>query len=315
LLGVATAMNFDSLVPDQVLKQDPDAEVEEMRFAEESRDDYFSGSSVLLLNKYIFDKNVREASQEEVEHWIVFFCVSWWEGCQSLEEHYKHLAISWHERANTALLKNEVRFAAVDCAVDKVLCNAEGVGTDYPTVIHYTQHEKVAKWSDRRASTKKIVTKLSGWLWTRLGHLTIGRLDEEPTPIRAGNVSCGAHSAGTCAECPQARGATWCNGDCWWSDGQCKEKYLGSVVKKVSSQMQAWKSLIPDCAGDIMVLFAAILGNAFLISRNGGAADVRPADTAARLVATIEPVANAKSESISRFLPDDWAQERKRIEL
>jgi hypothetical protein len=34
-------------------------------------------------------------------------------------------------------------------------------------------------------------------------------------------VSCGRHSAGTCAECPQGKGAAWCNGDCTWSNGAC----------------------------------------------------------------------------------------------
>ena len=31
-------------------------------------------------------------------------------------------------------------------------------------------------------------------------------------------VSCGGHSASTCAECPQGNGAAWCNGECRWDD-------------------------------------------------------------------------------------------------
>ena len=39
-------------------------------------------------------------------------------------------------------------------------------------------------------------------------------------------VNCGPHSAPTCAECPFDKdgiliGETWCNGDCFWEDGQC----------------------------------------------------------------------------------------------
>lgn len=34
-------------------------------------------------------------------------------------------------------------------------------------------------------------------------------------------VSCGGHTAATCADCPQGNGASWCNGDCQWSDGSC----------------------------------------------------------------------------------------------
>ena len=37
-------------------------------------------------------------------------------------------------------------------------------------------------------------------------------------------VSCGNHMASTCADCPQGNGASWCNGDCHWFDGQCEGK-------------------------------------------------------------------------------------------
>ena len=45
--------------------------------------------------------------------------------------------------------------------------------------------------------------------------------------ISTGNgdpVSCGNHQANSCAKCPQGNGATWCNGDCKWSNGQCISK-------------------------------------------------------------------------------------------
>merc|ERR1712061_259737 len=41
-------------------------------------------------------------------------------------------------------------------------------------------------------------------------------------------VSCGKHSAGTCAECPQGHGADWCNGECMWKDSQCMAKDDGA---------------------------------------------------------------------------------------
>jgi len=34
-------------------------------------------------------------------------------------------------------------------------------------------------------------------------------------------VNCGNHQAVSCAACPQGNGAWWCNGDCFWSYGQC----------------------------------------------------------------------------------------------
>ena len=37
-----------------------------------------------------------------------------------------------------------------------------------------------------------------------------------------GSVCCGNHEANTCADCPQGKGAHWCNGDCKWVNGQCQ---------------------------------------------------------------------------------------------
>ena len=40
------------------------------------------------------------------------------------------------------------------------------------------------------------------------------------------DVSCGGHSAATCADCPKGNGASWCNGDCYWVNGQCLSEGL-----------------------------------------------------------------------------------------
>lgn len=157
-----------------VLKTDGEEDFEREQKQEEQ---YFSKSSVLVLNKYIFDENVLESSDNGVQHWIVFFCVSWWEGCQGMEAPYKALASQWHDELNTDLMMNEVRFAAVDCAVDKVLCNQQGVD-DYPTVGHYHQHRPISAWSDR-SGLKKMTQKLGKWLEVRLGHLRVGRVDAD----------------------------------------------------------------------------------------------------------------------------------------
>jgi len=37
-------------------------------------------------------------------------------------------------------------------------------------------------------------------------------------------VSCGAHEAASCDECPMGQGKTWCNGDCKWVSGECIRK-------------------------------------------------------------------------------------------
>ena len=38
------------------------------------------------------------------------------------------------------------------------------------------------------------------------------------------DTDCGNHNAATCEYCPQGNGASWCNGDCKWSNNQCVEK-------------------------------------------------------------------------------------------
>mmetsp|Transcript_26429 Transcript_26429/g.30436 ORF Transcript_26429/g.30436 Transcript_26429/m.30436 type:complete len:264 (-) Transcript_26429:352-1143(-) len=51
-------------------------------------------------------------------------------------------------------------------------------------------------------------------------------------------VSCGGHSAATCAECPMGNGAAWCNGDCAWDfaigqcTGQSVQRGNGSTANK-----------------------------------------------------------------------------------
>lgn len=51
----------------------------------------------------------------------------------------------------------------------------------------------------------------------------------------AAGVSCGAHTAGSCGQCPMGNGAAWCNGDCQWvvqphaPSGQCMNRDVGQT--------------------------------------------------------------------------------------
>jgi len=53
------------------------------------------------------------------------------------------------------------------------------------------------------------------------------------------SVSCGAHSAPTCADCPQGHGPSWCNGDCHWdyTENEC--------VASAESEIFCWDN--NDC--------------------------------------------------------------------
>ena len=55
------------------------------------------------------------------------------------------------------------------------------------------------------------------------GVSTVGREGSQIIPLRApAPVVCGGHTAASCSECPQGHGASWCNGDCEWSNNECK---------------------------------------------------------------------------------------------
>eukprot|EP00427_Karlodinium_veneficum_P040848 CAMPEP_0169252790 /NCGR_PEP_ID=MMETSP1016-20121227/38247_1 /TAXON_ID=342587 /ORGANISM="Karlodinium micrum, Strain CCMP2283" /LENGTH=193 /DNA_ID=CAMNT_0009334043 /DNA_START=53 /DNA_END=635 /DNA_ORIENTATION=+ len=50
-------------------------------------------------------------------------------------------------------------------------------------------------------------------------HLKLNR--SHCDPVTSNSVSCGAHHAASCADCPEGNGEPWCNGDCFWKNGYC----------------------------------------------------------------------------------------------
>jgi len=121
-------------------------------------------TSVLELNRFTFGGNVLQQDMSHVAHWVVAFCPSWWGPCQNLVGPYTEMSKQWERTLNTALLTKEVRFAMVDCASDKVLCNEQDVES-YPTVHHYHEGQRVASWSGGR---KDDPARLAKWLGGQL---------------------------------------------------------------------------------------------------------------------------------------------------
>eukprot|EP00931_Biecheleriopsis_adriatica_P037777 TRINITY_DN2167_c0_g1_i1.p1 TRINITY_DN2167_c0_g1~~TRINITY_DN2167_c0_g1_i1.p1 ORF type:complete len:476 (+),score=132.41 TRINITY_DN2167_c0_g1_i1:112-1539(+) len=120
--------------------------------------------SVASLNPVTFQANVLQEHGSTV-HWIVLFCYDWWEHCQSIAEPFAELSESWQKELNTAAFEREVRFAKVDCATDRVLCNEQGV-TGLPNVQHYSKGARVSRWTggqknDAKALEKWITKKFS----------------------------------------------------------------------------------------------------------------------------------------------------------
>lgn len=122
--------------------------------------------SVLGLNRFNFNANVLvPGGGDSAENWIVLFCYSWWEPCQKMKEPFAQMGAVWQSDLNKeAVLTRKIRFAQVDCATDRVLCNERGV-EGFPHVQYYTGGALVKKWSGGRANDE---LSLSKWLKKRL---------------------------------------------------------------------------------------------------------------------------------------------------
>ena len=93
---------------------------------------------------------------------------------------FSALAAEYQEKLNTALLTVDVRFAKVDCATDKVLCNEQGIDA-YPMVYHYHRGKKVAQFFRGKGNDH---VQLAKWLGKQLADLT-----SRPAALGAGGLS------------------------------------------------------------------------------------------------------------------------------
>lgn len=226
---------------------------------------------VMRLNRFIFDQTILEEHADEVPHWIVLFCPPWYEPCQALEPAFQQMARKWQEQLNGALLSTEVRFAAVDCATEKALCNTQNVNT-YPFVAHYRQRKQVSKWRGKSLNT-------DAW---RLG----AYLEKELGPVAAMVLA----ATGT-------------------QDSSSEPMQDATAEGGMS---------IPV---DFLLIFAAIAGNAFFISRGGSGAEASsPMASTAKppmggIVLSSGLQAEQRASCVARSLPKEWGHDRPSLEL
>lgn len=119
-----------------------------------------SSQYVASLNSHSFQGNI---ASDFVENWMIMFCVDWYAPCVEMHRSYMVLAEKYASKHNgeMELLRSNVRFATVDCAVEKVLCNTQLVD-DYPTLRHYREGKVHASWKGRgKLNESKAVT---AWL-------------------------------------------------------------------------------------------------------------------------------------------------------
>lgn len=121
--------------------------------------------NVAQLNRHIFAGNVLQPMGGGVQTWVVLFCPNWFEPCQKLEPLFHDLAKSWQQRQNMDSSFTRMRFAQVDCAVDKTLCNEQHV-TTYPFVAIYGDGQQLHTSGIKRKQDmlKQMEQLLQQWL-------------------------------------------------------------------------------------------------------------------------------------------------------
>lgn len=126
---------------------------------------------VVPLTSVTFPGNVIKSKY--VKNWIVLYCASWFEPCAKLQPEFNDIASKMHHERNDKfdMLSSDVRFAQVDCAKEKPLCNAMNtmrVNT-YPVVAHYRggmQSVWVSGYERTKDHQEKVA--LADWVNSRL---------------------------------------------------------------------------------------------------------------------------------------------------
>jgi len=118
--------------------------------------------SVAMLNRHTFNATVK---QEHVDNWVVLFCVDWLEHCQGLWHDYRRFAHHWEQvlaPQASSWQRTAVRFAEVDCATDKALCNENNV-QNYPSAVHFKGGKFASEWELSNGATS-LSGDLSKWI-------------------------------------------------------------------------------------------------------------------------------------------------------
>jgi len=321
--------------------------------SEKDRNDNVVGliDPVLRLNRMTFDQTILEEHADPVSHWIVLFCPPWYEPCQALEPVFKALTQKWEEQLSSPLFTTEVRFAAVDCATEKALCNQQKVNT-YPFVGHYRQRKQVSAW--RGNSLANDEKRLRDYLQKELGPAhakLLAATGAKPPPLppvlikswvvcASSDESFGTKSSvEECASAVEASGGKFFMYGTGSNAGQCKksnteseactegfvqrEQYNFYKIEIATGYMEEDETpegrvAIPV---DFLLIFAAIAGNAFFISRGSfGSAASSPLASATKqpiggVVLPSESQAQQRASCVARSLPKEWAEARGSVEL
>lgn len=125
-------------------------------------------AKVIQLNRYTFNGNVLDVGNNHVDHWMVRFCYDWYEPCNRLKHFYYKLARNADNIINTNdSFTTSVRFADVDCGVERVLCNYHEVD-DMPLIVHYHRQQRVSDWVGRGRNSTDNARSMAKWATEQL---------------------------------------------------------------------------------------------------------------------------------------------------
>jgi len=235
------------------------------------------------LNRFTFPGNVLEGTGDLVEHWIVMFCPGWHDKCQGLLPSYELLGVQWENKLNKALMSSSVRFAKVDCATEKALCVSLDID-DYPSVVHYQNQKRVASWHGGAPGLVRFVKQ------------ELEPAKQRPRRSTAAKSEARAKAQGSCAV--DVEGST--NKVPEGSQGQ-----LAVLLHWVRFASSPWRPLcfalmLMAAARCIWQVAATILGS-----------KLSNAQSTSRGVAH----QRVPSNSLQACLPQEWARERRPIDL
>lgn len=120
--------------------------------------------STPVLNRFTFNGNVMG---DLVDDWFVMFCTGWDEECQELLPSYEGLGEYWENKKNNGLFSSSVRFARVDCTIEKPLCNSVEI-PGYPSIVHWRRGGIISAWFGGGPKYDGGASELSIWVKRQL---------------------------------------------------------------------------------------------------------------------------------------------------
>jgi len=262
------------------------------------------GPAPLKLLSNTFD--AINSGMSGIEQSVVFFCAGWLEQCADLKEEFRVRGRFLANKLNAqSLFIPRVRFAEVDCGEDKVACNNQQVET-YPTVALYIHGKRYKAWEGSLgAPRKKRHQSMIDWLNSNVG---------EELPMQTGNgwpASLGPlfprHGQGQ--EPPHAQIAISVGRS---EDAEESAPSLASKVRWAAS-LGAAIAVFTACVRYLLELVQS--ARAELRTSEGATREDKGKENSGVHAASIITEANAPSCRIARRLPQDWATQRRNIDL